>query len=243
MDKKALIVWLWERWLQYVDFFFKNDYIVEGLCKSQDTQIAVQNQKNITVYVDIDTISVSNYSIIVLALPTDIQGSIALDILGKQYEWKLIIETPVSWDKDIISQLQTYKNVIFFMEEYFTLLSQFLRKINRKEIQDISVKVYIHKDDYNDEKAREVSFMHMRHNFLWMIDLNDQYDICFHESEKIYYTVSFFYRGKKMLYNFTDEKYLILWDKKYDDPFCFDLVLEWLISHNEDLKKYYTLEI
>jgi hypothetical protein len=46
----------------------------------------------------------------------------ALELVEKYQNIKVIVEIPVSWDSDIVEQLKTYKNCIFYLEEYFTLL-------------------------------------------------------------------------------------------------------------------------
>lgn len=242
MNKKVLVIWTGNQWQQYIDFFLKNKYIVEGMCKSKRTQEYIQTKKNIKIYTEEELVIWQEFDMIVLALPSEIQWHKALNILESGFTATLLIESPVSLEKNLVERLQKYENVIFFIEEYYTLLSRFLQKAESTLVHNLHIKLYISQEDYENEFARMVSYMHVRHNFLWKQEMISDIELSFHESEKIFYEISFQYRGKNIFYNFSQEKYLLVWDTRYDDPFCFDMVLALLLSEEKNLKPYYVLE-
>ena len=140
---------------------------------------------------------------------------------------KVIVEIPVSWDAQVIEKLKKYENCIFYLEEYFTFLWQFLRKIDVSLVEKIDIQITVSKEDYENEEAAKVTHVHIMNNFLgsW-IDfekLNLTYQ--FHEREDIFYEVSFEYKGTRILYVFNQEKYLMVGERKYNDEYNFDFVL------------------
>lgn len=78
----------------------------------------------------------------------------------------MIIEIPVSFNQEIIEKLQKYENVFFFLEEYFTKLGYFLRKIDVHKIKNIKINIFTNKADDENLQAREVTFLHLKSNFL-----------------------------------------------------------------------------
>jgi hypothetical protein len=52
------------------------------------------------------------------------------------------------------------------LEEYYTLLSRFLRKIDLNKIKEINISITTNEEDYNNQKAREVTYIHINNNFL-----------------------------------------------------------------------------
>jgi hypothetical protein len=78
----------------------------------------------------------------------------------------LIIEIPVTWESDELEKLKIYNNVFFFLEEYYTLLAQFLRKIEIKNIKKIGIDILTSHEDYKNILAKKVTYIHINNNFL-----------------------------------------------------------------------------
>lgn len=232
MKKKVLIFGLWQQWQKYINYFKKNWYIVTWVCLTENTKINIINKFSIEVLLETDIWDYFSFDLIILALPPVIQWKKALEILSQWYTNKLIIEIPVSFENSEIKDLLKYKNVYFFLEEYFTLLSEFMRKIDVRKIDMINISILTHQSDYDNSEARKVTFLHINSNFLWLNIKKDvfNYEVNFHNLEDIFYDVSFDYEWKKIFYKFAKEKYLKIWEKKIDDDFNFDKVLKKFIS-------------
>ncbi len=237
-----LVIWLWNQWQKYVNYFKKNNYNVFWACKTEKTKKNIENKLKIKILNDYkNLIKNNNFDIIVIALPPSIQGRVSLDILKNWFKNKLIIEIPVCWDETEIKELKKYNNCIFFLEEYYTLLSKFFKKINVKRIKKINIDVITSKEDYLNEKARQVTYIHILNNFLWLnikkeiIDFN----FSFHIWEDIFYKISFKYLWKEIIYNFWEKKFLTIWWKKMIDKYNFDFVLKNIIEEKYNFSKYY----
>lgn len=242
--KKVLIIWLWNQWKKYLNYFFKNGYIVNWICKTIITKQKFETKYKIKVFQENDNMNYSNYDIIITALPPEIQWKKALEILKNWYENQIIIEIPVTWDEKELEELKKYNNVKIFLEEYYTLLAKFLRKIDIKKIKKIDIDVYTNKIDYENEKAKKVTLLHIESNFLWL-NINKNiisYEFHFHEREDIFYEISFIYENKKVKYIFSNEKKLIVWDKNFKDDFCFDKVLKLIIKEKDNFSKLYYID-
>lgn len=239
--KKALIIWLWWQWKKYLEFFLKHNYQVAWVCKSATTQEDISIQYKIPVFLDYNQLKINNFDVIIVAIPPENQWKVSLDILKKGFEWQLIIEIPVSWDNSEIQELKNYKNVYFFLEEYYTLLAKFLRKVWSWDIEDILIDVYTHKEDFEDLQAKEVTFIHIKNNFLWtwISETKLHYSFHFHEREDIFYEVSFSYKWTKVKYKFDVVKSLEIWDKLFHDDYNFDKVLKELLNEKNNFNKYY----
>ena len=140
----------------------------------------------------------------------------------------------MTWNQRELEVLKTYKNVLFFLEEYVTLLAQFLRKISLKNISSIQVDIKTHEQDYDNPDAKKVTILHIQNNFIGLdiAHIDFQYQFSFHESENIFYKIQFVYNGVQVTYVFDEEKYLCIGEKKYIDDYCFDKVLSKIISLN-----------
>jgi hypothetical protein len=68
------------------------------------------------------------------------------------------------------------------------------------------------------------------------------YHFDFHNSEDIFYTISFTYNKRKIFYTFNREKYLIIWEKKYIDSYNFDEILSKIINEKENFSNYYNFK-
>jgi len=238
---RVLVIWLWNQWEKYINYFIKNNYYVSWVCKTNITKEKIENKYGIKVYLNYKKLNFLSFDWIIVCLPPEIQGIISLEILESWFKNKLIIEIPVTWDKLELEKLKQYSNVIFYLEEYYTLLSQFLRKIDVNKIKDININVITNEEDYKNIKAREVTYIHINNNFLWLnIDRNNiKYNFSFHNNENIYYVIIFVYEWKIIKYNFNKDKYLLIWEKKYIDEYNFDFVLSKIILSNNDFSKYY----
>jgi hypothetical protein len=62
--------------------------------------------------------------------------------------------------------LKKYPNIFFFLEEYYTLLAQFLRKIDATNIKQINIQITCNEKDYISPQAKKVSLIHVNNNFL-----------------------------------------------------------------------------
>ena len=249
--QKVLVVWLWGQWQKYLNYFLKNNYQVFWACRTWVTKKKIEKEYGIEVSLDYDKfldhpqpllIKVGGrietptltkgrlggvIDIIIVCLPPEVQWEIALELVQKYPNIKVIVEIPVSWDAQVIEKLKKYENCIFYLEEYFTFLWQFLRKIDVSLVEKIDIQITVSKEDYENEEAAKVTHVHIMNNFLgsW-IDfekLNLTYQ--FHEREDIFYEVSFEYKGTRILYVFNQEKYLMVGERKYNDEYNFDFVL------------------
>lgn len=235
---KVLIIWLWWQWQKYVDYFLKHSYTVFWICKTLKTKYKIQKRYGISVENDYNEfLKINTVNIIIIALPPEIQWKIALDTAKKYPATKIIVEIPISWDIQIVEELKKYKNCIFYLEEYFTLLAQFLRQIDISKMKKIDITVSVSQKDHNDRKASKVTHMHIMNNFLWTnIDkklLNFSY--CFHEREDIFYEAHFDYKDTKISYIFNEEKHLIVGNKIYPDKYNFDFVLTNILKHENQM--------
>lgn len=247
MNNKVLIIWLWQQWQKYINFFLKNWYTIDWVCKTNETKIKISRKYFINVFLDMDDINVSNYDLIIFALPPAIQWKMAIEILSLWYKNKIIIEIPISFNREEIIELSKYKNVFFFLEEYYTLLWEFLRKSNIELIKKIKISIYTNKADYENINARKVTFFHINSNFIWLNIKSEifDYNINFHGKEDIFYEVSFSYNWISIFYSFREEKFLKIWEKKYKDDFNFDKVLSKIIlnKNNNFLFSYFVNNI
>lgn len=242
--KKVLIFGLWWQWQKYINFFKKNWYIVCWVCVTEKTKKNIIKNFSIQVFLESESLDYSFFDLIIFALPPIIQWKKALEILSKWYINKVIIEIPVSFENSEIKKLSKYKNVYFFLEEYFTLLSEFIRKIDFNQIDKIDISIFTNKSDYDNLEARKVTFLHINSNFLWLKIKNNifNYEINFHDLEDIFYEVSFNYKWNKIFYKFSHEKYLKIWEKIINDDFNFDKVLSKIVSTNINFSSYYIID-
>ena len=230
---KVLIIWLWKQWEKYIHYFLKNNYTVYWVCKTVETKHKIQKKYGIQVENDFLTfLKVQEVSIIVIALSPEIQWKIALELAKKYPAIQIIVEIPVSWDNKIIKELKKYQNCIFYLEEYFTLLAKFLRKIDTLSIKKVYIKVSVSKEDYYDKNSAKVTYLHIMNNFLWTNIDRDliQFSYYFHQREDIFYEVYFDYNDINIHYFFHQEKYLIVGKNKYSDKYNFDYVLMNILS-------------
>ncbi len=239
--RKVLIIWLWWQGKKYINYFLKNSYLVSWICKTKETKQKIEREYSIEVSLDYKEVLYDNFDIIVLSLPPKIQWEIALYILKNWFKNKLLIEIPVTWNFNELEKINKYKNVFFFLEEYYTLMAQFLRKIDTKEIKRIHINIISNKQDYINLEARKVSYIHINNNFLWInINLNkDIYNFEFHNSSDIFYEIYIEYNKTKIIYVFNKEKYLKIWAKKYIDNYNFDNILKKILEDSKLYNKYY----
>jgi len=195
---------------------------------------------NIDVFTNIDDIDIPWLDIIVLALPSHIQWTYAIDLLEWGYKNILLIETPVTWKQDELSVLQSYDNVLFFIEEYYTLLARFLRRSDVLKIEKIDVELYVNQQE--GDIWKEVSLLHVRNNFIWLKHVPKvSYSYIHHESEKIYYNISFIYQNQQIEYRFWNKKTFRIWDDVYTDVFNFDFALSKVLRQDSELNKDYVI--
>lgn len=249
--QKVLVVWLWGQWQKYLNYFMKNNYEVFWVCRTEETKEKIGKEYGIEVSLDYDefldhpqpllnkeggrteTPPLNKgrlggvFNIVIVSLPPEVQWEIALELVEKYPNIKVIVEIPVSWDSHVIEKLKKYENCIFYLEEYFTLLWQFLRKIDVSLVEEIDIKVTVAKEDYENEKASKVTHVHIMNNFIgsWIDSEKLNLSYQFHNREDIFYEVAFEYKGTKILYIFNQEKYLMIGEKKYSDEYNFDFVL------------------
>jgi len=239
--KKVLIIWLWWQWKKYLNYFIKNNYIVSWVCKTSKTKEYIEETYWIDIFLDYWKLILNNYDLIIVSLPPEIQWEISLDILGSWYNNKLIIEIPVTWNKSELQKIKSYKNAYFYLEEYYTLLSKFLRKINLSKSTSINIDITTSKEDYDNLKARNVSFIHINNNFLWLNFDNIKYNFNFHDREDIFYKITFVYKNNIVEYVFNDEKYLKIWKSIFKDDYNFDKVLWQIIEEENNFSNSYQL--
>lgn len=242
--KNVLIIWLWWQWEKYINYFIKNNYEVFWVCKTNVTKQKIEWKYNINVSLGYKSLDYNDFDIIIICLPPEIQWLISLEILESWFKNKLIIEIPVTWESSELEKLKQYKNVVFFLEEYYTLLAQFLRKTEVEKIKSINIEVFTSNEDYINEKARKVSYIHIKNNFIWtnIKSTNINYTFNIHNSENIFYTVNFLYNNTRVEYKFNIEKYLSVWDKKYVDNYNFDNVLKNIIEEKNNFNEYYFID-
>ncbi|MFA5917177.1 MAG: Gfo/Idh/MocA family oxidoreductase [Candidatus Gracilibacteria bacterium] len=239
--QKVLIIGLGGQGQKYINYFLKNNYDVYGICKTNKTKQSIENRYKIQVslkYLDYYNI---NFKYIIIALPPDIQGKVGLDIYKKFSKSIIIIEIPVSFDIAIVTELSNINNVLFFIEEYFTLFAFFLRKIDIGKIDTINVKLIINKNDLDNEKAVKVAYIHLLNNFHGLeIDFSKlKIEIETHNSEDIFYEISFIYKLKEIKYIFNKEKGLFIGNKYFIDNYNFDFVVSNMLKMSRIDNRYY----
>jgi len=237
----VLIIWLWGQWKKYINYFVKNNYEIIGVCKTLKTQRYIQQKYWIKVYLDFKKLDYSYFDVIIVSLPPSIQWEASLDILQRGYTKKIIIEIPVTWNKNILKKIQKFKNAYFFLEEYFTILSQLLRKINISLVSSIYINVICSEKDFYSEKARRVTDIHIRNNFLGVDLILPKYKFYFHNSENIFYEISFLYGKTKIKYVFNRKKYLQIGEKIIYDNYNFDTVVNELLNMDNNFSDLYEL--
>lgn len=237
----ALIIWLWGQWKKYINYFIKNNYEVVWVCRTLKTQKYIEYKYWIRVHTDYKSINYYSFDIIIVCLPPTTQWEISLDILQRGYTKRMIIEIPVTWDKNILKKIQEFKNAHFFLEEYFTILSQFLRKVKINFISNICINVICSEKDFYDEKAKKVTDIHVRNNFLGTNLIIPKYIFSFHSSEDIFYEISFLYIKTQVKYVFSNKKYLQIGEKIIDDNYNFDTVLDELLQMDNNVSDLYKL--
>lgn len=241
--KKVLLFWLWFQWQKYLSYFLKNNFYIDWVCKTEKTRQNIEKKYSTKIFLENENFNIFDYDIIILALPPSVQWEKVIEILEKWFSKKIIVEIPVCFDIEIINKLKKYNNVFFFLEEYFTKLWYFLRKIDSSKINKIKIKIFTNKNDYENIFAREVTFLHIKNNFLWL-NLGEnifEYEINFHNLEDIFYEVDFCYNNLKIFYFFKKEKFLKISEKIYNDDFCFDNILERYLNLEINLNNFYKL--
>ncbi len=227
------IIWLWNHWKKYINFFEKKDLEVFWACKTRKTKNYIESNYHIKVFLDYkELIKTHRLDFIVLALPQEIQWKIALNILKKvSKKTKILIELPVCDSISDREALEKFENVWFFIEEYYSLLSSFLRKIDISNISSINVSMYVSAEDFWDEKSQNIDKIHLMNNFVWLwIDYNI-FDIKIykHDDINVYFDINFSYLWKKINYSFFEKKILKIWNKQFIDNFNFDEVINSLL--------------
>lgn len=239
--KNVLIIWLWEQWEKYVNYFLKNNYNVFWVCKTLKTKDKIQSIYWILVDLDYNKI-LNNYviNIVVIALPPKIQWQVALEIAYLCKDAKILIELPITWDYEILLKLSENNNVYFFLEEYFTKISYFLRQIDYRKVDSFFINLYIDINDKSNYDAFKISYIHLLNNFL--IDDFDfsklNINLKYHNSKNIYYSINFTYNNNFIEYNFFSKKTILLNKKDYNDNYNFDYVISKIFDIKID-KKYY----
>ncbi len=244
--KKVLIIWLWNQWKKYLEYFIVNKYEIYWVCRTEKTKKYIENKYSIKVDLDIDNILNSHFfNIIIIALPIDIQWYIAISIAKRISEdTKIIIETPVSWNNNDINLLKKYCNIFFFLEEYYSLLWRFLRKVDISKISQIEVNIYISKEEFNNEKSKNINIIHINNNFLWvLIDKKViKYKFNFHELSNIFYEIKISYNWLNILFAYKEEVFLLIWEKKYKDNISFNNILSNIIEEKSNFSNFFNLD-
>ena len=239
MFREILIIWVWEQWKKYIEFFLKKKVYITAVCKTQESQIKISQAYDIQVKVWLSWLNhYDAFDIIIVALPAEIQWSTALSICKQWYRWKMIVDTPVSWDKEVIQWLKKYTNVCFFVEEYYTLFAKLLRK-QKSLISNIRVRLYIPEDEYSSKESNLVGALHVHQNFLWTSAWYST-TILPTKADTMRYEISFQYQSIESMYKFSHDWVLILGNKTYNDPINFDLALEQLLIEEKNIKLYYS---
>lgn len=234
--KKVLILWLWGQWRKYINYFLKNNYEVLWVCNTSKTKNEIENKFKIDVLLDYKNIDLNVFEIIIIALPIDIQAQVALEISNKTNK-KILVEIPVTFNEELLHELISKQNIIFFLEEYFTKFSTLLRKINLNDLTKIQIELFISHQDKDNIDALKVAYVHLFNNFLINnFDFNKlEISLKYHNFENINYKIITNYKKSLVNYSFLQEKYLQIWDKKIIDNYNFDYVLSNLI--NTDIPK------
>lgn len=238
---KVLIIWLGRQWQKYIDYFLKNNYEVYWVCRTQETRKNIENKYKIKAslnymdFVDVD------FHTVIIALPPAIQWKIWLEVAGVFRKSTVVIEIPVSFDMDDIQKLCHKDNVLFFMEEHFTLLANFLSKIDLNEIDRMDIKLFIDREDLDNQQAVQVAYIHLLNNFYWLdMDLSKLHiEMETHNQEDIFYEVHFMYGWKKIAYIFNKEKWLYVWDAYLADKYNFDFAVSNILKMKKMDKDYY----
>ncbi len=239
MFKNILVIWIGEQGKKYITYFQKWNFQITGVCQTQTSALKISKKYNIPVIVWLEWVDdIHNYDFVTIALPVEIQWTTALQILKQWYIGKVIIDTPVSWDNEIILSLLRYENVSFFLEEYYTLFAKLLRK-NEQCISNIHVRLYIPENEYASQESKTVGLMHVHNNFLGVPALYST-TIVPTKADTMRYEIAFMYQNREGMYKFSYDGVLILGNKTYNDPINFDLVLSQLIQEEKNIKLFYS---
>lgn len=148
--KKVIIFGLWNQWNKYVKYFLDKWYEVEAVTKLWFNKNNIKNISKIYKSEEILENKIFDFSIyknIVLVIsPYKEQEKVIKYFLGINYNWKIIIEKPVSYDLELLKILEKKQNFYFFVDELY--FSPFYQKINSKNIIFVlynkNVNEYIH---------------------------------------------------------------------------------------------------
>ncbi len=239
MFNTILIIWVGEQWKKYINFFQNKPVHITGVCQSQASQSLISKKYDIQVIIWLSwKVHFKEYDLIIIALPVKIQWTTALNILNQWYSWKIIVDTPVSWDNTVIQSLMDYDNVSFFLEEYYTLFAKLLRK-SEQHISNIHIRLYIPENEYTSCESKSVGLLHIHNNFLWF-SLQYTTTIIPTKADTMRYEIVFRYQNVESTYKFSHDWVLILGNKTYNDPINFDLALEQLLQEEKNIKLYYS---
>jgi len=226
---KVAVIWLWNHWKKYINFFERQKIELFWSCKSVKTKNYIEETYDISVDLNYKDLIKSNvFDFIVLALPSDIQWQIAIEIVKcVPKTTNILIELPVSDFKYERKILEWFDNIWFFVEEYYSLLAKFLRKSDIKKIKKIDVRMYVSEDDFWDKKSENIDKIHLMNNFIWLwIDYNI-FDIKFfkHDDLNVCFDIKFIYAWREIKYSFFKEKIFQIWNRNFIDSFNFDEVV------------------
>jgi len=250
--KKVLIIWLWKQWKRHINYFKNNNCEVFWVCKTNKTKNNIMDKFFIEVVLDIKLFLVKySFDIVIFALPEEIQWDIILKYINDlEYVNKIVVEMPISNNNKKIELIKQYKNIYFFIEEYYSLFWKFCRKIDTKYIDWINIELFIHIDDKDSIKN---NIIHIKNNFIWtnLLDKirinniflknsdfeNDQLD---YWKKRLCYNIKFKYNNMNIIYNFwyTSVDFKI-WNKVFVDNWNFDNNLSKILNYNNELKDIY----
>lgn len=238
---KVLIIWLGRQWQKYINYFLKNNYEVYWVCRTQETRKNIENKYKIKVSLNYMDFMDVDFRTVIVALPPVIQWKIWLEVAGVFKKSTVVIEIPVSFDTDDIKKLCHRDNVLFFIEEHFTLLANFLSKIDLNEIGGIDIKLFIDREDLDSEQALQVAHIHLLNNFYWLdMDFSKLHiEVETHNREDIFYEIHFMYKWKQIAYIFNKEKWLYIWGTHLADKYNFDYAISNILKMKKMDKDYY----
>jgi len=213
----------------------KNDYEVFWICKTNVTREKIQKDYNITVYLDYKKLEYNDFDIIVISVPPYVQWKISVFIIENWYKNKLILEYSIVFNIEEFKKLHRYDNIFFFLEEYYSMLNRFLKKINIEKIEEFLINIKI--NNLNNIDFKNIYLKHITNNFLWFdIDKNKfKSNFILSKSTNLDYSIIFNYNWIINKFYFWNETYLKIWDKYFYDNWNFNKNLDkFLIEINNN---------
>lgn len=164
--QKILLFWLGLQGQKYIKYFENKWYEIEVVTKTWENKNNVKNISKIYKSEEIlknKNFDFSNYDMIILSIhPYNEQEKVIKYFLENNFLRKIIIEKPVSYNLEILENLQKYKNFYFFVDEL--LFSDFYKKIGK-----FSLNFILYNNNLNE-------YIHLLEHIFWWFLLSENFE-------------------------------------------------------------------